>query len=209
MNIIGAMKVSPITLFGKLIRLEPLSLAHVPQLAAVGCEPEIWQFMLYGEMKNEEDMRRWVADLLQRQQQGTDLPFAVIYLQSNQAIGATRYLNILPEHRSLEIGGTWYGLAYQRTGVNTEAKYLLLRHAFEDLGCIRVQFKTDLRNVRSQQAIERLGAVREGVLRKHMILPDGYVRDSVFYSILAEEWPKVKAHLEALMQRYSGAQSGS
>lgn len=198
------MEITPVTLKGNLIRLEPLSLAHVPQLAAVGCEPEIWRFMLYGEMKNEADMRGWVEDLLRRQQQGTDLPFAVIFLQGGQAIGATRYLNILPEHRSLEIGGTWYGLAYQRTGVNTEAKYLLLRHAFEELGCIRVQFKTDLRNVRSQQAIERLGAVREGVLRKHMILPDGYVRDSVFYSILDDEWPTVKAHLEALMQQHSG-----
>jgi len=196
------MKIKPVILTGNLIRLEPLSLAHVPELAAVGCEPEIWRYMLYGDIKNEADLRAWVEDLLQRQQQGTDLPFAVIFLQSGQAIGATRYLNILPEHRSLEIGGTWYGLAYQRTGVNTEAKYLLLRHAFEELGCIRVQFKTDLRNVRSQQAIERLGAVREGVLRKHMILPDGYVRDSVFYSIIDDEWPTVKMHLEALMRRY-------
>jgi RimJ/RimL family protein N-acetyltransferase len=114
--------------------------------------------------------------------------------------GATRYLNITPEHRGLEIGGTWYGLEFQRTVVNTECKYLLLQYAFETLGCIRVQFKTDRLNVRSQRAIERIGARREGVLRNHMILPDGRFRDSVFYSILDDEWSDAKLKLENLLQ---------
>src|SRR5260221_8471640 len=139
--------------------------------------------------------------LLGRQTRGTDLAFAVVHLASGRAIGASRYLNIEPAHRSLEIGGSWYGRAYQRTAVNTEAKYLLLSHAFDTLGCIRVQIKTDVRNERSQRAIERLGAVREGVLRHHMIMPDGHVRDSVYYGILAEEWPAMKARLEGMLAR--------
>jgi RimJ/RimL family protein N-acetyltransferase len=195
------MNIQPVTLTGKIIRLEPLSEAHVPDLALSGDDDEIWRFMLYGSVRSEEQMHAWVIDLLNRQKEGTDLPFAVIYLATGQAIGATRYLNISPENRGLEIGGTWYAYAYQRTGVNTEAKYLLLTHAFETLGCVRVQLKTDLRNIRSQLAIERIGAVKEGILRKHMILPDGTLRDSVFYSILDDEWPVVKARLEEMLYR--------
>ena len=197
------MDIQPVTLTGRLIRLEPLSEAHVPDLARVGLDERIWQYMLYGAIKSEADVRSWVLDILRRQAKGSDLPFAVIERASGRAIGATRYLDIRREHRGLEIGGTWYGTAYQRTGVNTEAKYLLLRHAFETLGCLRVQFKTDLRNERSQRAIERLGAVKEGVLRNHLLLPDGYVRHSVMYSILPAEWPQVKARLEVKMQEYA------
>jgi RimJ/RimL family protein N-acetyltransferase len=113
--------------------------------------------------------------------------------------GATRYLNIMPKDRGLEVGGTWYGLDFQRTPVNTECKYLLLTHAFETLNCIRVQIKTDSRNVRSQKAIERIGAVKEGILRNHMILPSGHYRHSVFYSIIDSEWEKVKKNLEAML----------
>ena len=120
---------------------------------------------------------------------------------TERAIGATRYLNIDPGNRNLEIGGTWYGLEHQGTGVNAEAKYLLLRHAFESLGCLRVQLKTDLRNIRSQRAIERLGAVKEGLLRKHMTQPGGYVRDSLIYSIIDDEWPAVKSGLEARLEQ--------
>ena len=115
--------------------------------------------------------------------------------------GATRYLNIVPKDRGLEIGGTWYGTEFQRSAVNTECKYLLMTHAFETLRAIRVQLKTDLRNERSQKAIERIGAKKEGVLRNHMILPDGRIRDSVFYSILDTEWPEVKKNLEAMMSK--------
>ncbi len=195
------MKVEPIILSGRHVRLEPLGEAHIPQLALAGEDESIWKFMVYGDVVGEARMRRWVEEMLRRQRGGADLPFAVIHIESGQAVGATRYMEIQPEHRSLEIGGTWYAPAFQRTPVNTESKYLLLRHAFEGLGCVRVQFKTDLRNQRSQRAIERLGAVREGVLRKHRINPDGYIRDSVFYSIIDDEWPAVKAHLEALLPR--------
>jgi RimJ/RimL family protein N-acetyltransferase len=190
------MDIQPVTLAGRWVRLEPLSTLHVPDLAAVGLDDNIWKYMVYGQMNTEADLRAWVMDILGRQSEGTDLPFAVVYKENGQAIGATRYMNIDHANRCLEIGGTWYAPAYQRTMVNTECKYLLLRQAFEVYGCVRVQFKTDLRNVRSQKAIERLGAVKEGVLRNHKILPDGYIRHSVFYSILPEEWPQVKANLE-------------
>lgn len=182
----------PVILTGEHVRLEPMTEAHVPGLAAIGIDDSIWKHMLYGEMRSENDMRGWVRDILSR----PDSPFTVIHLASGRVAGATRYLNIVPEHRGLEIGGTWYGGEFQRTAVNTECKYLLLKHAFETLGCIRVQLKTDMRNTRSQVAIERLGAKREGVLRNHMIMPDGKYRDSVFYSILEIEWPGVKERLE-------------
>jgi RimJ/RimL family protein N-acetyltransferase len=139
--------------------------------------------------------------MLERQARGNDLPFAVIHLPDEKVAGATRYLNINREYRNLEIGGTWYGGAYQRTAVNTESKYLLLKHAFEDLGCLRVQIKTDQRNLRSQRAIERLGATREGILRDHIIMSDGYLRSSVIYSILKREWPGVKARLKGFLAR--------
>jgi RimJ/RimL family protein N-acetyltransferase len=193
------MNVEPVTLTGRFVRLEPLTEAHVPGLAAIGMDEEIWKFMVYGSMKSEDDMRGWVRDILDRAAQGTDLPFAVIDLASGCVAGATRYLEIRPEHRGLEIGGTWYGAAYRRTRVNTESKYLLLEHAFEVLHYIRVQLKTDSRNERSQRAIERIGAVKEGVLRNHMVLPDGHVRHSVYYSILDSEWPSVKVRLKKML----------
>jgi RimJ/RimL family protein N-acetyltransferase len=193
--------VQPVTLTGRFVRLEPMQEAHIPALAEIGVGQDFWDFMLYGRMDTLEDMRAWVLDILERGRRGTDLPFVVIHLASGRVAGATRYLNILPKDRGLEIGGTWYGLEFQRTVVNTESKYLLLRHAFETLGAIRVQFKTDLRNERSQRAIERLGAVKEGILRNHMILPDGRIRHSVFYSIIDSEWPQVKARLEAMLAR--------
>ena len=195
------MHVTPVTLVGRVVRLEPLSLEHVPGLSRVGLEDEIWRYMRYGWVRTEAQMRQWVEELLRLQERGSDLPFAVVHLESGEPIGATRYLEIRPQDRAVEIGGTWYGVSYQRTAVNTECKYLLLSHAFERLGCIRVQFKTDLRNGRSQVALERLGAVKEGVLRKHMILPDGAVRDSVYYSIIDSEWPEVKRRLEVMLGR--------
>jgi RimJ/RimL family protein N-acetyltransferase len=191
--------VTPVTLTGKYVRLEPMTEAHIAGLAEIGVGQTFWNFMLYGNMDTEEDMANWVRDILSRAEKGTDLPFVAIHLASGHVAGATRYLNIMPKDRGLEIGGTWYGTEFQRTPVNTECKYLLLKHAFETLGCIRVQFKTDLRNERSQRAIERIGAVKEGVLRNHMILPDGRIRHSVFYSILDTEWEGVKKRLEEMM----------
>jgi RimJ/RimL family protein N-acetyltransferase len=193
------MKVEPVILEGKIVRLEPLSEAHIPGLAKVGLEPEIWRFMRYGKVETEDQLGTWVRELLELQAQGTDLPFAVINLASGNAIGCTRYLHIDPPNRSLEIGGTWYGLEYQGTLVNTECKYLLLKHAFEKLSCIRVWFKADTRNLRSLHALERIGAIKEGVLRNHMILPDGTIRDSAIYSLLPEDWPQVKQKMEALL----------
>jgi len=181
------------------VRLEPLSEQHVPDLTVAAHDERIWRYMLYAYPEDEEKMLAWVRDILTRQAAGADLAFAVIHLASGRAIGATRYLEIRPPHRSLEVGGTWYATEFQRTAVNSECKYLLLKHAFETLGCIRVQFKADARNLRSLRAIERLGAAREGVLRNHYILADGGFRDSVYYSILDREWPGVKARLEALL----------
>ena len=190
---------TPVTLVGNSVCLEPLTEAHVPALAIVGCDDRIWSLMRYGLVRTQEDMRLWVHNLLKDQAAGTALPFAVIHLSSNRVAGVTRYMEIRPEHRGLEIGGTWYGLDFQRTVVNSECKYLLLRYAFEVLGAIRVQFKADLRNDRSWHAIERIGAKREGVFRNHYILPDGVIRDSVFYSIVDREWPDVKARLEKIL----------
>jgi RimJ/RimL family protein N-acetyltransferase len=195
------MKLEPVTLEGREVRLEPITERHVNDLAIVGLEEEIWRYMRYGKMQTTEQLTDWVRELLELQEQGTDLPFAVIYKKTGAAVGCTRYLNTL--ERSLEIGGTWYGLDYQGTLVNTDCKYLLMKHAFEVLGAVRVWFKTDSRNQRSQRAIERLGAVREGVLRNHMILPDGYIRDSVVYSVLPNEWPQVKSKLEARLEAKS------
>jgi RimJ/RimL family protein N-acetyltransferase len=195
------MEVKPVVLQGKHVRLEPMTEAHVPGLAEIGAGQTFWDFMVYGDIKTPEDMLSWVREIRGRAEKGTDLPFVALHLPSGRIAGATRYLNIMPNDRGLEIGGTWYGLEFQRTPVNTECKYLLLRHAFETLGYIRVQLKTDLRNERSQKAIERIGAVKEGVLRNHMILPDGRIRHSVFYSILDTEWPEVKERLETMMER--------
>jgi RimJ/RimL family protein N-acetyltransferase len=147
-------------------------------------------------------LRKWALEILSRARRGTDLPFAVVHLASGRLAGATRYMNMMPNDRGLEIGGTWYGTEFQRSAVNTECKYLLMTYAFETLRAIRVQLKTDLLNERSQRAIERLGAKKEGVLRNHMILPDGRIRDSVFYSILDSEWIEVKKKLEAMLEMY-------
>lgn len=193
---------TPVTLTGRHVRLEPMTEAHIPALTEIGAGQNFWHFMLYGDMRTEDDMRNWVRDILSRAAKGTDLPFVAVHLASGRLAGATRYLNIMPKDRGLEIGGTWYGLDFQRTAVNTECKYLLMKHAFETLGAIRVQLKTDSRNERSQRAIERIGGVREGVLRNHMILPDGYIRHSVFYSILDSEWDGVKRNLEEMMKKY-------
>ena len=195
------MEVKPVTLQGKHVRLEPMTQAHILALAEIGVGQPFWDFMVYGNLNSVEDMSSWVRDILSRAEMRTDVPFVVLHLDSGHVAGATRYMNIMPKDRGLEIGGTWYGLDFQRTVVNTECKYLLLRHAFETLGCIRVQLKTDLRNERSQKAIERIGAVKEGVLRNHMILPDGRIRHSVFYSILDSEWEGVKKRLEEMLER--------
>ena len=187
------------------VRLEPLTLAHAPGLFAIGRDQEIWRWLYFAPPANVDEMRAWVADALEAQSHGGELPFAVVEQASGTVIGTTRYMGINAAHRQLEIGWTWYGRAYWGTSVNPECKYLLLRHAFESLECIRVQFATDSRNERSQRAIERIGATREGVLRNHRVVPkDGYHRSSVLYSIIDDEWPEVKARLESLLSGESG-----
>ena len=190
-----------VTLIGNVVRLEPLSEDHASELAIAGKDASIWTYMLYGSPIAYDSMLSWVRDLLARRELGKDLPFAVVHLETGKVVGASRYLEMRPDHKGLEVGGTWYALEFQRTPVNTECKYLLLKYAFESLGCIRVQFKTDLRNIRSQKAIERLGAVKEGILRNHMITPEGVVRDSVYYSILDSEWNIVKKMLEGKLEK--------
>jgi len=195
------LEVKPVILEGRYVRLEPMTEAHVPALAEIGVGQDFWDFMVYGRMDTVEDMRGWVKEILSRAEKGTDLPFVAIHIDSGRVAGATRYLNIMPNDKGLEVGGTWYGLDFQRTAVNTECKFLLLTHAFETLECIRVQIKTDSLNLRSQKAIERIGAVKEGVLRNHMILPNGRIRHSVYYSIIDSEWIDVKKRLEEMLGR--------
>jgi RimJ/RimL family protein N-acetyltransferase len=193
--------VRPVTLVGEHVRLEPLAPGHAPGLFAVGTDPTIWEFLPTAPFAAPGDADAYVANALARAAGGNEVPFAVIDRASGAVAGTTRYLDVRPADRGLEIGWTWYGVSYQRTAVNTATKLLLLTHAFQTLGAIRVQLKTDARNERSQRAIERLGAVREGVLRSTMILPkDGYVRDSVYYSIIASEWPAVRARLQARLR---------
>jgi len=193
---------TPITLTGKHVRLEPLSEDHVSALTKIGAGQDFWRFMVYGDINTEADIRGWVREMLRRAKQGTDVPFVVTHLASGRVAGATRYMNMMPKDRGLEIGGTWYGTEFQRTAVNTECKYLLMTYAFETLHVIRVQLKADSLNERSQRAIERIGAKKEGILRNHMILPDGRIRHSVFYSVLDSEWAEVKKNLEAMLEKY-------
>src|SRR5258708_34278783 len=167
------MILQPVTLSGRVVRLEPLSLDHAPGLWEVNA-PDTWTYLPYGAIDSSEKMRGWVEEMLARQVKGTDFPFAIVNQESSQPIGATRYMTVDSNNRSLEIGGSWLGAAWRRTTANTEAKYLLLRHAFEQLGCLRVQFRTDLRNERSQRAIERLGATREAALRTYSLMPHGH-----------------------------------
>lgn len=192
----------PVTLRGRWVTLEPLDPRHTADLFTVAQDEDIWRYLFIAMPRNLADLAAWTVDALASRDAGQMLPFAIIDRASGRAVGSTRYLDYSAADRHVEIGWTWLGRDWWRTPVNTECKYLLLRHAFETLGCIRVQLKTDQRNERSQRAIERLGAVREGVLRKAVIIAkDGHQRWSVYYSILDDEWPTVKAHLEERMSQ--------
>ncbi|GHO96900.1 N-acetyltransferase [Reticulibacter mediterranei] len=161
----------------------------------------MWQYIYIQQPRSLKQMEQWVTQALQEQTQGTSLPFAIIDLASERIVGSTRYLRIEVQHRGLEIGWTWLIPSAQRTGINTECKYLLLCHAFEQLGAIRIQLNTHSLNIQSQQAIERLGAVKEGTFRNNRIMPDGSYHHSVYYSIIEHEWPKIKAEVEAKMRQ--------
>jgi RimJ/RimL family protein N-acetyltransferase len=195
------MQIGPVTLEGQHVRLEPVSLAHVPALWRAGAHEEIWRYLPYA-MHSEDDMRARVESDLVEQQAGDLVRFTTVARAIAQPVGSTSYMNIDRHHRHLEIGGTWITPAWQRSAINTEAKYLQLCHAFETLGCIRVEFKTDSLNTKSRQALARIGATEEGTFRNHMVMPSGRIRHSVYFSITNDEWPGVKAHLEGLMAAY-------
>ena len=188
----------PVVLEGRVVRLEPLRIEHVPGLCAVGLDAELWRWTV-AQVRTEDDLRRYVGQALELERQGVALPFATIERASGKPVGSTRYGTIDRANRRVEIGWTWLGRAYQRTALNTEAKYLMLRHAFEDLGCIRVELKTDALNQQSRNAMLRFGAQEEGILRHHQITEAGRPRDTVYYSVLKDEWPQVKAWFEARM----------
>ena len=193
-----SLTVKPVVLAGEGVRLEPLSQEHAQGLYNRGRGAVDWGYMPRSCFIDLADTRQWIDEALGADAQ---LPFAIVETAKGKVVGSTRYLNIRSEHRSVEIGWTWLGQEWQRTGVNTRVKLLLLSHAFERLGCVRVEFKTDARNSRSQQALERIGATQEGVLRNHMIVQGNYLRDSVYFSVTSEEWPEVKARLLALSER--------
>src|SRR3954468_5883929 len=197
------MSVSPVTLEGKHVRLEPLSLDHLDALTAVGLDPELWKFTTVN-IRNRDEMRAYIEEALQLSAAGTVIAFATREKKSNTIVGSTRLADIQPHHRTMEIGWTWITPSHQRTAINTDAKYLMLRHAFEKMDARRVMLKTDETNLKSRAAIARLGAKQEGILRNHMLVWGGRSRNSVIFSIIAEEWPEVKHDLEAkLAQRVS------
>lgn len=190
-----------VTLEARHVRLEPLELRHVDPLAEVGLDPEIWRWSPE-PLRTREDMRAYVEAALEARRQGTMLPFATVLRDGDRVVGSTRYGAIDLRNRRVEIGWTWITPAWQRSAVNTEAKLLMLAHAFEALGCQRVELKTDALNERSRRAIARLGAKQEGIFRKHMVTTTGRIRDSVYFSVVDDEWPAVRAGLEAKLRAH-------
>lgn len=203
------MGLKPVTLEGEYVRLVPLELSHAEALFEVGADPAVWRHA-YLKITTVEQMRAYVAGALDEQARGISLPFATCERESGRVIGTTRYGSIAMEHKRLEIGWTFVGPAWQRTPINTEAKYLMFRYAFEELGVNRVELKTNALNERSQNAMLRVGAKREGTLRRHMVNSDGTIRDTVYFSVIAEEWPDVKAALlEKLARPWEKSAGGS
>jgi N-acetyltransferase len=194
--------VEPVTLEGTYVRLEPLSLTHVAGLTDVGLDAEIWRWMPVA-VQTSGEMRTVVEQALAGAADGSQVPFATIDRTSERVAGSTRYLNIDGPNRRLEIGFTWLSPRWQRSALNTEAKLLLMRHAFDALGALRVEFKTDSLNERSRAALLGIGATEEGTLRNHMVTYTGRRRHSVYYSVIEEEWPRVRQHLEARLARHA------
>ncbi len=198
------MKVEPVVLDGEHVKLVPLSMDHFGQLCEVGCDLGLWQWTS-GNFMTPERMHKYIQDALKCQAEGSAIPFATILKSTSKVVGSTRFANIDKANRHVEIGWTWIGQPWQRTFVNKEAKYLMLQHAFETLGCIRVEFKTDVNNQKSRQALAGIGAKEEGIFRNHMIMENGRIRDSVYFSIIDSQWPEVKANLqEKLLRQYVG-----
>src|SRR3954453_6832065 len=192
--------VEPVTLEGRIVRLEPLELDHVAGLAEVALDPRIWQWTL-ARPHSIDDLRAWAETAIANRAAGKELPFVTIERSPGRPIGSSRFMNIVLEHRRLEIGWTWLAPGWQRTGANREAKLLMLGHAFDVLGCRRVEFKTDSRNEASRTALLGIGAQFEGIFRNHMVMPDGPMRPSAWYSVIDEEWPEPRAGLERSLDR--------
>jgi len=195
------MKPETVSLVGNKIYLEPMSIAHLEGLTEVGIDPTVWKFTV-NQIGNGDQMKAYVRDALDDNLAGKSLPFVTRLIGSNKIVGSTRFGNIDTANRKVEIGWTWVAPEWQRTAVNTEAKLLMLAHAFEVWQCVRVEFKTDAANIRSRNAILRIGAVEEGILRRHMITEAGRLRDTVYFSILDDEWPAVKDRLTGKLSRY-------
>lgn len=194
------MDLAPVTLEGSVVRMEPLSLDHVAALTEVGLDRSLWALTSIW-VSSAAEMRDYVEQALAEQRAGTALPFATVERATGRVIGSTRFGNYVAAHRRIEIGWTWIAPRWQRTAVNTEAKLLMLTHAFDALRCRRVELKTSTRNARSRAAMLRIGATEEGTLRQHMINPDGSSRDSVYFSILDGEWPMMKERLAGMLSR--------
>ena len=188
------------TLTGRTVALRPMQISDADALIAAASSGEMWNSWLT-TIPRPEATAAYIETALRDRAAGVAHPFVIIELASGRVVGTTRYGAIRREHRCVEIGWTWLGQAWQRTGVNTEAKYLLLHYAFEVLGCVRVELKTDVLNERSRTAIQRIGGKPEGILRQHMILPNGRIRDTIYFSITDAEWPEAKAKLEEKLQR--------
>jgi RimJ/RimL family protein N-acetyltransferase len=191
--------IQPIVLEGQFVRLEPLRLEHLDGLAEVAFDPALWEFTLARPV-DRAGLEAWLQTALDNAAAGTEMPFATVDRASGRPIGSTRYLNIVPEHRRFEIGWTWLATTAQRTGANREAKLLQLTHGFEGLAANRIEFKTDSLNERSRTALLGIGAQFEGIFRNHMVMPDGRLRHSAYYSVIREDWPKVKARLNELLR---------
>lgn len=192
--------IRPVTLAGSRVRLEPLSLDHLDGLAEVAFDPSLWQYTL-ARPADVAGLRSWIEAALAGAEAGTEIPFATVDVASGRPIGSSRFLAIAPEHRRLEVGWTWLARAYQGTGANSEAKLLQLGHAFDTLAANRVEFKTDSLNERSRAALLGIGATFEGIFRNHMVMPDGRLRHSAYFSVIREEWPDVRARLEQRLER--------
>ena len=197
--------IEPVTLVGSTIRLEPLSLDHFEGLVEIGLDPELWRWIGF-PVRTRDDLRRYIEDALRDREAGRAMPFATVLLDGSRPIGSTRYGNVDLFNRRVEIGWTWVARPWQRSSVNTEAKLLLLGHAFERLGCNRVEFKTDSLNEQSRGALLGIGAKEEGILRNHMVTESGRLRHSVYYSVIRDEWPAVRDGLRARLERYAGAE---
>ncbi|MBV7506833.1 GNAT family N-acetyltransferase [Bacillus sp. sid0103] len=187
------------SLQGETVKLMPISMDHLDGLWEAAIPDEIWTYMAT-KVRSKDEMEHMINAAIKAREKGTEYTFTVVD-NENKIIGSTRFLDILPRHNSAEIGSTWYHPAVWRTSVNTECKFLLLKHAFDVWNLTRVQLKTDSRNIRSQQAIARIGAVKEGELRKDRIISDGYVRNTVFFSILSDEWKDVSIQLKMKLQK--------